>query len=67
VLDAGAQGMALFAATALSLSRGLQLHGDALVPRSGSAPVEPLYLRRPDVEVPSPLKHVLGHAGTDKA
>ena len=30
-------------------------------------PIEPLYLRRPDAEVPNPLKHVLGHAGADKA
>ena len=29
-------------------------------------PVEPLYLRRPDVSVPNPLKHVLNHAGADK-
>jgi hypothetical protein len=28
--------------------------------------VEPLYLRRPDVSVPNPLKHVLHHAQADK-
>ncbi|OXN00472.1 tRNA (adenosine(37)-N6)-threonylcarbamoyltransferase complex dimerization subunit type 1 TsaB [Bifidobacterium vansinderenii] len=30
------------------------------------APIEPLYLRRPDAEVPSPLKHVLNHAGAER-
>jgi tRNA threonylcarbamoyl adenosine modification protein YeaZ len=29
--------------------------------------IEPLYLRRPDVSVPSPLKHVLHHAGAEWA
>ena len=29
-------------------------------------PVEPLYLRRPDVSVPNPLKHVLNHAGAER-
>jgi tRNA threonylcarbamoyladenosine biosynthesis protein TsaB len=29
--------------------------------------VEPLYLRRPDVSVPNPLKHVLNHAGATRA
>lgn len=56
VLDAGADGVALFAATALS--RGLR--GDREVP------VEPLYLRRPDAEIPAPLKHVLNHAGAER-
>lgn len=57
ILDAGKAGLAAFAATALSR----ELRGDRDVP------VEPLYLRRPDAEVPNPLKHVLGHAGADKA
>ena len=57
VLDAGKAGPAVFATTALSR----ELRGDQVVP------VEPLYLRRPDAEVPNPLKHVLGHAGADKA
>ncbi len=56
-MDAGKAGLAAFAATALSR----ELRGDRDVP------VEPLYLRRPDAEVPNPLKHVLGHAGADKA
>lgn len=29
-------------------------------------PIEPLYLRRPDAEVPNPLKHVLNHAGAER-
>ena len=29
--------------------------------------VEPLYLRRPDVSIPNPLKHVLNHAQADRA
>lgn len=53
VLDQGAQGLRLFAAEALS--------------NATDTPVEPLYLRRPDAEVPNPLKHVLGHGGTAKA
>ena len=57
VLDAGKAGLAVFATTALSR----ELRGDQVVP------IEPLYLRRPDAEVPNPLKHVLGHAGADKA
>ena len=56
-MDAGKAGLAVFATTALSC----ELRGDQVVP------IEPLYLRRPDAEVPNPLKHVLGHAGADKA
>ena len=47
--------------TAAAIVRGRELRGDQVVP------IEPLYLRRPDAEVPNPLKHVLGHAGADKA
>ena len=47
--------------TAAAIVRGRELRGDRTVP------VEPLYLRRPDAEVPNPLKHVLGHTGADKA
>ncbi|NEG89806.1 tRNA (adenosine(37)-N6)-threonylcarbamoyltransferase complex dimerization subunit type 1 TsaB [Bifidobacterium aerophilum] len=57
VLDAGKSGVALFASCALT--RGLR--GDREVP------VEPLYLRRPDAEIPAPLKHVLGHEGAKRA
>lgn len=55
VLDQGAQGLGIFAAEAL-LNSGL--HPDASV--------EPLYLRRPDAEIPAPLKHVLGHEGAER-
>lgn len=55
VLDQGEQGLGIFALDAI-------LAHDA----RPDAPVEPLYLRRPDAEVPSPLKHVLGHGGTRK-
>ena len=47
VLDCGADGLALFARCATSPAEG--------------KPVEPLYLRRPDVSVPNPLKSVVGH------
>ncbi|OZG69089.1 tRNA (adenosine(37)-N6)-threonylcarbamoyltransferase complex dimerization subunit type 1 TsaB [Bifidobacterium eulemuris] len=56
VLDQGAQGLSIFWEDAV-LAHGLR----------PDAPVEPLYLRRPDAEIPNPLKHVLGHAGADKA
>lgn len=39
--------------------------GHCAIPPSDA--VEPLYLRRPDVSVPNPLKHVLRHAGADRA
>lgn len=51
-LDLGASGLTLFAHLAES-------HPTA-------QPVEPLYLRRPDVSVPNPLKHVLNHAPATK-
>lgn len=56
VLDLGAEGLAIFAETAL----GRTARGD------GQPPVEPLYLRRPDAEIPAPLKHVLGHEGATR-
>ncbi|MBT1160900.1 tRNA (adenosine(37)-N6)-threonylcarbamoyltransferase complex dimerization subunit type 1 TsaB [Bifidobacterium sp. SO1] len=56
ILDAGTDGVALFSAIALSR----ELRGDKKVP------VEPLYLRRPDAEIPAPLKHVLNHAGAER-
>ena len=55
VLDQGRQGLGIFACDALLAHRA-----------NPDAPVEPLYLRRPDAEVPNPLKHVLGHGGTRK-
>ncbi len=38
-----------------------------LAQQNGGAPIEPLYLRRPDVSVPKPLKHVLHHGGANGA
>ncbi|MBT1175926.1 tRNA (adenosine(37)-N6)-threonylcarbamoyltransferase complex dimerization subunit type 1 TsaB [Bifidobacterium sp. LC6] len=55
VLDQGAQGLSIFASEALLNAE----HNPA-------APVEPLYLRRPDAEIPAPLKHVLGHEGAER-
>ncbi|WEV73303.1 tRNA (adenosine(37)-N6)-threonylcarbamoyltransferase complex dimerization subunit type 1 TsaB [Bifidobacterium sp. ESL0798] len=52
VLDAGLEGLQIFADCANE---------------GAIKPVEPLYLRRPDVSVPNPLKHVLNHAGATKA
>lgn len=54
--DAGARGPALFAAVALAH----RAQGDA-------CPTDPLYLRRPDVSVPKPLKHVLNHSGAERS
>lgn len=55
LLDEGASGLERFAAFATSQQ--------SLV---NPEPVEPLYLRRPDVSVPNPLKHVLNHAGAER-
>lgn len=55
LLDGGARGLDLFASVAE--------HRNARDPR----PVEPLYLRRPDVTVPPPLKQVLGSGPTIRA
>lgn len=55
LLDGGPRGLELFA----SVAERRQPHG----PR----PVEPLYLRRPDVSVPPPLKQVLGSGPATKA
>lgn len=55
LLDKGAYGLERFASFATS---------DESLARP--VPVEPLYLRRPDVSVPNPLKHVLNHAGANK-
>ncbi|PJM76205.1 tRNA (adenosine(37)-N6)-threonylcarbamoyltransferase complex dimerization subunit type 1 TsaB [Bifidobacterium simiarum] len=53
---AGVEGPILFARTA----ERHHVDGD-------ECPSEPLYLRRPDVSVPNPLKHVLNHGGADRA
>ena len=51
LLDTGAWGVKTFAALAEH-----DTEADA-----NPRPIEPLYLRRPDVSVPNPLKHVLNH------
>ncbi|WP_314688132.1 tRNA (adenosine(37)-N6)-threonylcarbamoyltransferase complex dimerization subunit type 1 TsaB [uncultured Bifidobacterium sp.] len=55
LLDAGARGLDLFA----SVAERRDPHG--------ARPVEPLYLRRPDVSVPPPLKQVLGSGPATRA
>ncbi|NMM99830.1 tRNA threonylcarbamoyladenosine biosynthesis protein TsaB [Bifidobacterium sp. DSM 109958] len=60
VLDQGEAGLKLFYAQAALRHRAAHEAGEA------PAPVEPLYLRRPDAEVPAPLKHVLGHDGAER-
>ncbi|MGO4974157.1 tRNA (adenosine(37)-N6)-threonylcarbamoyltransferase complex dimerization subunit type 1 TsaB [Bifidobacterium boum] len=62
ILDAslpeqGKEGLQAFAELAIT-----QLNGGAT-----PAPAEPLYLRRPDVSVPNPLKHVLNHGAATAA
>lgn len=62
VLDAslpeqGEQGLQAFAELAMTqLDKG-----------ATPAPAEPLYLRRPDVSIPNPLKHVLNHGAATAA
>ncbi|HJE21771.1 MAG TPA: tRNA (adenosine(37)-N6)-threonylcarbamoyltransferase complex dimerization subunit type 1 TsaB [Bifidobacterium pullorum] len=53
--DFGADGLALFARYAAAEHAG-----------GAERPVEPLYLRRPDVSVPKPLKQVLHHGGAER-
>ena len=55
LLDEGASGLERFAAFATSQQS-----------LANPEPIEPLYLRRPDVSVPNPLKHVLNHAGAER-
>lgn len=62
ILDAslpeqGKEGLQAFAELAIT-----QLNGGAT-----PAPAEPLYLRRPDISVPNPLKHVLNHGAATAA
>lgn len=60
LLDAGRDGLAALAD--LTARRESTDEADA-VP---AAAIEPLYLRRPDVSVPRPLKQVLHHAAADR-
>jgi tRNA threonylcarbamoyladenosine biosynthesis protein TsaB len=72
VLDAGAVGLEIFAECALC-ANGISGNKEGHSRQNDSAendhikPVEPLYLRRPDVSVPNPLKHVLNHAAATRA
>lgn len=56
-LDLGVQGLQIFEQCSLECANKDE-HVKA---------VEPLYLRRPDVSVPNPLKHVLGSGEANKA
>ncbi|WEV63314.1 tRNA (adenosine(37)-N6)-threonylcarbamoyltransferase complex dimerization subunit type 1 TsaB [Bifidobacterium sp. ESL0732] len=73
VLDAGAAGLQVFAGCAKT-NNGIDFNDSSTTNakfengrENEIRPVEPLYLRRPDVSVPNPLKHVLNHAGATKA
>lgn len=55
LLDGGADGLERFASFATNEHT-----------LDNPTPIEPLYLRRPDVSVPNPLKHVLNHAGAER-
>lgn len=60
-LDLGVQGLKIFEQCALECAENCA-NKDEYVKA-----VEPLYLRRPDVSVPNPLKHVLGSGEANKA
>ena len=72
VVDVVGHGAAKYAQSWASLPEGASgLERFAAFPTSQQSlvnpePVEPLYLRRPDVSVPNPLKHVLNHAGAER-
>lgn len=72
VLDAGATGVEIFAEWALrcndiSANKSGRGGENGTVEAERIKPVEPLYLRRPDVTVPNPLKHVLNHDGVTRS
>lgn len=60
-LDLGVKGLQIFEQCALECAESCA-NKDGRVKA-----VEPLYLRRPDVSVPNPLKHVLGSGEANKA
>ncbi|WEV71765.1 tRNA (adenosine(37)-N6)-threonylcarbamoyltransferase complex dimerization subunit type 1 TsaB [Bifidobacterium sp. ESL0790] len=81
-LDAGSAGLEMFMDCALASAKSGERNGQNVSQSSdekltdeefaakaikANGPVEPLYLRRPDVSVPNPLKHVLNHDGATKA
>ena len=55
VLDGGVQGLSVFGTDAYLAYNC-----------APETPIEPLYLRRPDAQIPAPLKHVLGHEGAER-
>ncbi|MBF9314616.1 tRNA (adenosine(37)-N6)-threonylcarbamoyltransferase complex dimerization subunit type 1 TsaB [Bifidobacteriaceae bacterium NR002] len=60
-LDLGTQGLKIFEQCALECAEHCANKDERV------KAVEPLYLRRPDVSVPNPLKHVLGSGEANKA
>ena len=60
-LDLGVQGLQIFEQCALECAENCSDENEHV------KAVEPLYLRRPDVSVPNPLKHVLGSGEANKA
>ena len=60
-LDLGVQGLKIFEQCALECAENCADKDEHV------KAVEPLYLRRPDVSVPNPLKHVLGSGEANKA
>lgn len=60
-LDLGSNGLKIFEQCALECAENCSDENERV------KAVEPLYLRRPDVSVPNPLKHVLGSGEANKA
>ena len=60
-LDLGVKGLKIFEQCALECAENCANKDECV------KAVEPLYLRRPDVSVPNPLKHVLGSGEANKA
>lgn len=60
-LDLGVKGLQIFEQCALECAENCADKDERV------KAVEPLYLRRPDVSVPNPLKHVLGSGEANKA
>ena len=60
-LDLGVKGLKIFEQCALESAEHCSDENERV------KAVEPLYLRRPDVSVPNPLKHVLGSGAANKA
>ncbi len=64
-LDLGVKGLKIFEQCALECA--LECAENCANKDERVKAVEPLYLRRPDVSVPNPLKHVLGSGEANKA